>query len=87
MISGVATGWHGWTMSRGPGVKRAPEKETKKQWRKEKKRKETKKEKEVKEGTKLFKYPDGVTHPIYPHESKSMTENTKIKHWLSSHDL
>ena len=25
--SGVATGWHGWTMSRGPGAKGAPERE------------------------------------------------------------
>ena len=25
--SGVATGWHGWTMSRGPGVKGALERE------------------------------------------------------------
>ena len=23
--SGVATGWYGWTMSRGPGAKGAPE--------------------------------------------------------------
>ena len=29
--SGVAIGWHGWTMSRGPGAKRAPERETKKE--------------------------------------------------------
>ena len=26
--SGVATGWHGWTMSRGPGAKGALERET-----------------------------------------------------------
>ena len=25
--SGVATGWHGWTMSRGPGAKGAQRKE------------------------------------------------------------
>ena len=41
--SSVATGWHGWTMSRGPGGKRAPERETKK---KMEKRKGKKKEKE-----------------------------------------
>ena len=35
--SGVATGWHGWTMSMGPGAKGAPERETKK---KQKNRKE-----------------------------------------------
>ena len=28
--SGVATGWHGWTMSRGPGVKGAPRERQKK---------------------------------------------------------
>ena len=37
--SGVATGWHGWTMSRGPGAKGAPEREGKKKM-KNKKRKE-----------------------------------------------
>ena len=39
--SGVATGWYGWTMSRGPGAKGAPRETDKKkrkerEWRKEK---------------------------------------------------
>ena len=29
-LSGVATGWHGWTMSRGPELKGAPERDKKK---------------------------------------------------------
>ena len=33
----VATRWHGWTMSRGPGPKGAPREKRKKKWRKEKK--------------------------------------------------
>ena len=75
--SGVATGWHGWTMSRGPApeLKEPPrEKQIKKKMKKWKKKRKGR--------TKLFKYPDGA-----PHESKQMTENTKIKHWLSSHNL
>ena len=40
--SGVATGWHGWTMSRGPGAKGAPERETKNE---KKRKKESDKEK------------------------------------------
>ena len=69
MCSGVATGWHGWTMSRGPGSKMAPESGQKGKWRKEKGKKEKKrkekkrKEKKRKGRTKLFKYPDeGPTH-------------------------
>ena len=49
-------------MSRGPGAKGGPEKETKK----EKKKKEGKK----KRGNKIFQIPDGGPHPIYPYESK-----------------
>ena len=60
--SGVANEWHGWTMSRCPGAKGTPEKETKKQ-RKRKRKKKMKNRKEKrkrsKERTKLFKYPDG----------------------------
>ena len=37
--SGVASGWHGWTMSRGPGAKGAPRDREKKEKRKIKKRK------------------------------------------------
>ena len=47
VISGVASGWHGWTMSRGPELKGAPrdrEKKKKMKKRKEKKRKEKKRE-------------------------------------------
>ena len=54
--SGVATGWHGWTMSKGPGAKEAPRKRVKK---KMKNRKEKKGKKRI-ERTKLFKYPDGA---------------------------
>ena len=43
--SGVATGWHGWTMSRGPGAKGAHERETEKK-RKMKNRKEKEEKKE-----------------------------------------
>ena len=63
--SGVATGWHGRTMSRGPGAKGAPRKrDTKKKKEKEKeneakKRKKSKEKKKRKERTKLFKYPNG----------------------------
>ena len=57
--SGVATGWHGWTMSRGPRAKRAPRPETKK----ENGEREKKKKKEKRKGrTKPFKYP--VRGPI-----------------------
>ena len=57
MIGGVATGWHGWTMPKGPGAKGAPERERqkneeykrkkKRRSRKEKKRKEKKRENET----------------------------------------
>ena len=44
--SGVASGWHGWTMSRGPGAKGAPERQREKQGKEEKeKRKEKRKRK------------------------------------------
>ena len=63
--SGVASGWHRWTMSRGPGAKGAPERQTgkrkKKQKRKEKKRrkrKENRKEKK-KDGKKKRKKKEG----------------------------
>ena len=56
-FSGVATGWQGWTMSRGPGGKRAPERDTKKKKKKERKKKKKKrKENEEKNRVnKLFK--------------------------------
>ena len=38
--SGVATGWHGWTMSRGPGAKGVPEREAKKKKKKRKEKRE-----------------------------------------------
>ena len=44
--SGVATGWHGWTVSRGPGAKGAPrERDKKGKRRTEEKEKNEKKEK------------------------------------------
>ena len=55
-ISGVATGWHGWTMSRGPELKGPPrererqretERETKRQKRKWRKRKKEEKKREI----------------------------------------
>ena len=53
-------------MSRGPGAKGAlRERETNKKEKKMKKRNKGRKE----ERTKLFKYPDGGHHQIYPHES------------------
>ena len=42
--SGVATGWRGWTMSRGPWANGAP-KERPKKWRIEKKKKKKRKKK------------------------------------------
>ena len=39
MCSGVASGWHGWTMSRGPRAKGAPSGSEKKEKTKKKKRK------------------------------------------------
>ena len=65
-----------------PEVK-GPERERQKQNKKNKKKRKGKKKKMKKrtERTKLFKYPEGDPHPIYPHESVYMTENTKIKHW------
>ena len=36
--SGVATGWHGWTMSRGPGAKGAPKRKIGKKNKRKKKR-------------------------------------------------
>ena len=72
-FSGVATGWHGWTMSRGPRAKGAPRERQKNQKKKkrrrriEKKKKETGKErKKSKERTKLFKYPDAPPPDISP---------------------
>ena len=65
--SGVATGWHGWTMSRGPGAKEAPERLTikmKNRKGKKKKKKKKKKRKKGKERTKLLKYPDGAPFDI-----------------------
>ena len=61
--SGVATGWHGWTMFRGPRAKGVPRETKKKMNNREEKKKR-------KERTKLFKYPDGGPNPINPHESK-----------------
>ena len=57
-FTGVATGWHGWTMSRGPGAKGAPERDKKKKNKKMKNRKEKEKEGKKRED-ETFKYPDG----------------------------
>ena len=64
--SGVATGWHGWTMSRDPGAKGPPERDAKKEKKKMKRRKEKQKKKQTnkqtqkqKQNTKFFKYSDG----------------------------
>ena len=91
LISGVATGWHGWIMSRGPGVKRAPrerdkkeseeKKRKKREKRKEEKKRKKKRNKQKKRGNETFQISGRGPQTIYPHESKSMTENTKIKHW------
>ena len=56
--SGVATGWHGWTMSRGPGAKRGLESKRQKQerkWRKKRKKRKKKKRKEKKRKEKKRK--------------------------------
>ena len=39
VLSGVASGWHGWTMSRGPSAKGGPERQREKEEKEEKKRK------------------------------------------------
>ena len=39
LLSGVASGWHGWTMCRGPGGKGGPNRQTKREENEEKKRK------------------------------------------------
>ena len=56
MIGGVATVWHGWTTSKGPGAKGAPERERQKMKnRKEKKEEEVgKKRKEKKRENETF---------------------------------
>ena len=81
--SGVATGWHGWTMSRGPGAKGPPERETKKKkmkTRKEKKGRKEKKKKEKKRESETFQIPGrGPTRYI------SMSLSTKIKSNIGNH--
>ena len=73
--SGVATGWHGWTMSRGPGAKGTPERERPKKKRKkkmknrkEKQKKKKKKEKKRKKEreNETFQIPGRGPYPIYP---------------------
>ena len=59
VVSGVATGWHGWTMSRGPGAKWASERETKKKKKEEEEKRKKKKKKKRNERTNLFTYLDG----------------------------
>ena len=53
--SGVAIGWHGMTMSRGPGAKGA----TRETHTKREKMNTNEKKKKRGGGTTLFKYPDG----------------------------
>ena len=92
IISGIATEWHGWTMSRSPGAKRAPDRETnkkekkmkkkkkKREWRKEKKKRKKRRE----EKTKLFKYPAGAPARYIP-MSLSRSVGT-ILSWLTARD-
>ena len=76
LASGVATGWHGWTMSMGLGAKGAPERETKKRERKgektknrKEKRKGRKEKKRKEKRERNFSNTRTGAHPIYPHES------------------
>ena len=71
--SGVATGWHGWTMSRGPGAKGAPKERHKQKRKKENEEKEIKEKEEKKRDNETFQIPGRGPHPIYPHESKQIT--------------
>ena len=66
--SGVATGWHGWTMSRGPGAKGPPREREKKERkkRKEKKEKEKRKRKKEKKKKKNFSKRTGAPPDISP---------------------
>ena len=52
VASGVATGWQGWTMSRGPRAKGAPREKKKKKRKKEKKETRNKEKKKRKEKEK-----------------------------------
>ena len=70
LFSGVATGWHGWTMSMGPGSKGAPKRERQKKNKKMKNRKEKKEKEENKRENETFQIPGRGLHPIYPHSSK-----------------
>ena len=77
VTSGVATGWHGWTMSRGPGAKGALEREREREKKKEKekkmknrKEKKKKKNKKRKRENETFQISGRGPHPIYPHEFK-----------------
>ena len=81
VISGVATGWHGWTMPRGPGAKGAPEKD------KKKKREEKKKKRNEKRERNFSNTQTGAPTRYIPMSLSRCQDNTKIKHWLSSQDL
>ena len=71
MSSGVATGWHGWTMSMGPGAKGAPRQRDKKEngenkiKRGEKKKKEILKREEKKRENKTFQIPGRGAPPYW----------------------
>ena len=66
--SGVATGWHGWTMSRGPGAKGALERETKRKRKKERKKRKQRMEKKKigrkKKGKSILQVPDTGTRVL-----------------------
>ena len=63
--SGVATGWHGWTMFRGPGAKEAPERLTIKMKNRKGKKKGRKEKRE-----RNFSNTRTGPHSIYPHKFK-----------------
>ena len=68
--SGVGTGWHGWTMSRGPGAKGATEKEREKKMKNRKENQKEKEEKKKREHNFSNTQTGALTQPIYSHESK-----------------
>ena len=79
--SGVATGWHGWTMSRGPGAKGAPERERQK-IKKMKKRKEWK---EKREQTRYI--PMSLSIPKLPKSNIAVIITQSLKYETNNGEL
>ena len=81
ILSGVASGWHGWTMSRGPGARGGPDRQREKE-DKEKKREGWGPESRLSTGPEHLA--DNAADGAYPRVQPGTAGQTSRQHITSS---